>query len=116
LSIEEVLDHPLISNASALADDLPDAPTPAYRTGEVKVFRADHCPEGSSFADLAIAVKRRSSLKDSGFASKKGSTDAIPRMSPKVRTSNRASDSEIQHQGLSYVARRLAGDDLLDFT
>jgi serine/threonine-protein kinase 11 len=100
-SIEEVLEHPLIRGAEMVALDLPEVPVLMKRTGEVRVVDANVCPEGSTFADLAIATKRRSSLKHSGWSTKIHSTDAIPRASGSQRKLvMRASDGDLQYIGI----------------
>jgi serine/threonine protein kinase len=112
-SIEEVLDHPLVRNADPFASDLLTAPSAERRTGEVKPFRAELCPEGASFAGIALTIKRRSSLQQYGVSR---STDAIPRASPNLKTTTRSSDSELQNHEFCYLARRLAEDEPIHFT
>jgi serine/threonine-protein kinase 11 len=114
-SIEQVLAHPLIRNASALASNLPMVPSPRKRAGGVTAFKAEPCQEGAAFADLALVVKRRSSLQQCGFVSARSSPNATARASPKLRPVFRASAGDAQYREFCDFAHKMADAKTVDF-
>jgi [calcium/calmodulin-dependent protein kinase] kinase len=114
-SVEEILEHPLVANANPLASDLPIAPLPKQRSGEVQIFKAETCPETASFADIALAVRRRSSLREYGFATKMRAVEEIPRTSPKCGLEIQGSDGELQESGVYQLGRRIGDGEWVQF-
>jgi serine/threonine protein kinase len=61
IGIDELLGHPLIKEADDLAADLPEVPPVEMRDGEILEMRGEVCGDACSFADVGLAVRRRSS-------------------------------------------------------
>jgi hypothetical protein len=63
-TIQDVLNYLFIQNVDSLASELPIAPLLKPHDGEVKALEAEISAEGPSFADIALAIRRRSSLQE----------------------------------------------------
>jgi serine/threonine protein kinase len=97
-TIEDVLNYPLIRNAEERVQGLPDAVPPPMSEGELQVLTADVCPEGTSFAEIAVAIKRRSSVQEYGFITSRQSGDEIPRAPPRGKLVYRASEGDLERK------------------
>jgi serine/threonine-protein kinase 11 len=102
-TIDDVLACPIISNADSLAKELPEGPLPKQKVGEIQVLKAVVCPEGDSFADIALSIKRRSSLHECGVTTRLSTTDAIP----KIGVGMRMLDGECREHGPHQTGKRL---------
>jgi serine/threonine protein kinase len=114
-NVDEILEHPLIANAELFASDLPIAPSPKQRGGEVQIFKAEKCHDSTSFADIALAVRRRSSLREYGFVTKMREVEELPRTLSKCEFGRQRVEGELQKSGLYQRGRRIGDGEWVEF-
>jgi hypothetical protein len=69
-AIHDVLNYPFIRNADSFAPTLPIALLLRRYHREIEALKPEVCAKGASFADIRLAIRRRSSLQEYGFAIK----------------------------------------------
>ena len=68
LDVVDILNNPLIAQASDLAPDIPDPPKIKMKEGEIQHIDAYVCPKGYSFASVAMSIQRRLSFINAPYS------------------------------------------------